>query len=352
MTEERKIKVLIVEDERDIRENMVEILRDEGFEVVEAENGRQGFEVFLQQKPDVIVSDIMMPEVDGYGLLSLIRENKNIRNNNVPFIFLSALGQKENVIKGVNLSANDYLVKPVDFDLMIAKIREKTVNASRVAESHDRTIKNIKDQITVILPANVFAYLDVITQVSEILKKEPHGPLPHRKYLEDFNKIYLNALKLRASISNSLDESVIDYKLNTKEEILPLFTFLSELISGLSDKFKNSIQLEKSSDEDLSLRIKIDRLTLLHSLRKIFAGMLKADPTALINVRLMRDHLDQMLIIFYLKSQGKNVEKNVNLHSSLNEKEISKILDQQSCRFEIDDRNNAILTIPSHRSIF
>lgn len=352
MTEERKIKVLIVEDERDIRENMVEILRDEGFEVVEAENGRQGFEVFLQQKPDVIISDIMMPEVDGYGLLSLIRENKNIRNNNVPFIFLSALGQKENVIKGVNLSANDYLVKPVDFDLMIAKIREKTINASLVAESHDRTIKNIKDQITVILPANVFAYLDVITQVSEILKKEPHGPLPHRKYLEDFNKIYLNALKLRASISNSLDESVIDYKLNTKEEILPLFTFLSELISGLSDKFKNSIQLEKSSDEDLSLRIKIDRLTLLHSLRKIFAGMLKADPTALINVRLMRDHLDQMLIIFYLKSQGRNVEKNVNLRNSINEQEISKILDQQSCRFEIDDRNNAILTIPSHRSIF
>ena len=142
MTEERKIKVLIVEDERDIRENMVEILRDEGFEVVEAENGRQGFEVFLQQKPDVIISDIMMPEVDGYGLLSLIRENKNIRNNNVPFIFLSALGQKENVIKGVDLSANDYLVKPVDFDLMIAKIREKTVNASRVAESHDHHQKH------------------------------------------------------------------------------------------------------------------------------------------------------------------------------------------------------------------
>lgn len=357
MTKERKIKALCVEDEKDIRDNMAEILRDEGFEVAEAENGKQGFDVFLQQKPDVVISDIMMPDLDGYGLLNLIRENKNIRNNNVPFIFLSALGQKENVIKGVGLSANDYLVKPVDFDLMIAKIREKTSNASRVAESQDRTIKNIKEQITVTLPANVFAYLDIITQVSEILKQEPHGPLPHRKYLEDFDKIHINALKLRASITNSLDESVIDYKLNAEEEILPLFTFLSELISGLSDKFKTRIELEKDGDENLSTRIKIDRLTLLDSLRKIFAGMFKADPEALINVRLMRDHLDQMLIIFYLNPQeknpeGKNTEKNADLRSAINEQEVSKILDQQSCRFEISEGNAAILTIPSHRSIF
>ena len=75
-----KIKVLCVEDEQDIRENIVEILRDEGFEVFEAANGKQGFEVFMQQKPDLIISDIMMSELDGYGLLKMVRESKNVRN--------------------------------------------------------------------------------------------------------------------------------------------------------------------------------------------------------------------------------------------------------------------------------
>ena len=186
MTEERKIKVLCAEDEQDIRENMAEILRDEGFEVFEAENGKKGFEVFLKENPDIVISDIMMPEVDGYGLLNLIRESKNTRNNSVPFIFLSALGQKDNVIKGVELSANDYLVKPVDFDLMIAKIKEKTANATRVQEAQKQTIKNIKDQVTVALPGSVFSYLNIITHAASTLKDEPYGPLPHRGYIEEF----------------------------------------------------------------------------------------------------------------------------------------------------------------------
>ena len=115
--EDRKIKILCVEDEKEIRENIAEILRDEGFEVFEAENGKKGYESFVQNKPDLVVSDIMMPEIDGYSLLKMIREGKSIRNNNIPFIFLSALGQKENIMKGVDLLANDYLIKPVDFDL-------------------------------------------------------------------------------------------------------------------------------------------------------------------------------------------------------------------------------------------
>ncbi|MDA0902273.1 MAG: response regulator, partial [Proteobacteria bacterium] len=123
-----KTKILCVEDEQEIRETISEILRDEGFEVFEASNGKEAVEVFLENNPDLVISDIMMPEVSGYDLLKIIRENKSISNNNVPFIFLSALSKKEDVIKGAELSANDYLTKPVDFDLLIAKIKEKSKN--------------------------------------------------------------------------------------------------------------------------------------------------------------------------------------------------------------------------------
>lgn len=349
MSEERKIKILCVEDEQDIRENIAEILRDEGFEVFEADNGKHGFESFMQNQPDLVISDVMMPEVDGYGLLQLIRESKNVRNNTVPFIFLSALGQKDSVIKGVSLSANDYLVKPIDFDLMIAKIKEKTANSLRVQEVHGRNIKNIKNQVSMVLPSELFSYLEIITQVSSVLKTEPYGMLPHRRYGEDLDKIYINAMKLRSAITNSLDENVIDSKLNADEEVFPILGFLEDFVNGLSDKFKSRIQLEPPFEPESMPYLKIDRLVLLDALRKIFAGMFKCDADAIINVSVMSDHLNRMVIIFYLKSQLPNIDLKPNIDQS----QVSKILDKQSCRFEIVDQkeNTAVLTIPSYRLI-
>ncbi|MBP7710162.1 MAG: response regulator [Rickettsiales bacterium] len=349
MSEERKVKILCAEDEQDIRENIAEILRDEGFEVFEAANGKLAFESFLQNKPDIVISDIMMPELDGYGLLELIRGSKNVRNNTVPFIFLSALGQKENVIKGVNSSANDYLIKPIDFDLMIAKIKEKTSNLIKVQETHERNIDNLKSQVSLILPAELFSYLDVISQVSSILKEEPYGPFPHRRYIEDLDKIYLNALKLRSSINNSLDQTVIGQRLNADEEVFRVTAFVDDFVAGLSEKFRSKINFERPFEEATTPRLKMDRLVLLDAFRKIFAGMFKTDPEAAITVAIMSDHLDQMVIIFYLKSQISGLDLSKNLDSS----QVSKILDQQNCRFEIvsDKENTAVLTVPSYRLI-
>ena len=345
MSENKKIKILCVEDEIDIRENIVEILRDEGFEVFDAENGQRGFEVFLQTNPDIVVSDIMMPEVDGYGLLKLIRESKS-KHKLVPFIFLSALGQKDDVLKGIKMSANDYLVKPIDFDLMIAKIHEKIENRSKVQEGHQQNVKNLKQQVSTILVSDAFSYLDVITNAASLLKEEPFGPLPHRRYIEEFNKIYANAVKLRSAIKNSLDGDAIDNRLNSDEEIFSLYDFLNDLTSGLSDKFKNRIDLEKPSDD--FRKVKLDSSVILEALRKIMAGMFKLDEKSSLNIHLMQDHLDQIIVIFYFNSSQKHA-----LDDAINESQISKILDRQNCRFEIVENrdNTAILTIPSYRLV-
>ena len=347
MSEVRKARILCAEDEQDIRENIADILRDEGFEVFEAANGKLAFESFLQNKPDLVISDIMMPELDGYGLLELIRGSKNTRNNTVPFIFLSALGQKENVLKGVNSSANDYLIKPIDFDLMIAKVREKTENSIKVQQTHERSITNLKSQVATILPNELFSYLDIISQVSAVLKEEPYGPFPHRRYIEELDKIYLNALKLRSSINNSLDQSVISQRLNANEEIFPVTSFVEEFIAGLSEKFRSKITFERPFEESTAPKLKMDKLILLDAFRKIFAGMFKADAESQITVAVMNDHLDQMVIIFYLKSK----EQKSNLANTVDSSQISKILDKQNCRFEVvqDKEGTAILTIPSYR---
>jgi CheY-like chemotaxis protein len=344
---DKKIKILCAEDEQEIRENIADILRDEGFEVFEAENGKKGFESFIQNKPDLVISDIMMPELDGYGFLQLIRENKNIRNNTVPFIFLTALGQKDSVVKGVNLSANDYLVKPIDFDMLLAKVREKTSNAIKVQEVHNRNIKNIKSQVSSVLPSEIVNYLDIITQVTSVLKTEPYGPFSHRRYLEDLEKIYINSMKLRGAISNALDEKVIDNKLNADEEIIEIVEFINEFIASLSERFRNRIVFETPFEPENFSRLKVDRLVLLDAMRKIFAGLFKTDAEGIVNVSVMMDHLDQLIIIFYLKSQTLNIDIRPNIDMS----QIGKILDQQNCRFEIADNKEGtgILSIPSFR---
>ena len=127
-----------------------------------------------ENKPDVVVSDIMMPGVSGYDLLNIIRNNKNISNNNVPFIFLSALGKKEEMVKGIGLTANDYLTKPIDFDLLTAKIKEKYNNSKHIEDTHRDDIEGLKNQVSEIFllkPYWIYFTLNKVKYTIKNLKK-------------------------------------------------------------------------------------------------------------------------------------------------------------------------------------
>ncbi|MEP6845391.1 MAG: response regulator [Panacibacter sp.] len=102
--------ILIIDDNQDIRENTAEILEIAGYKTLVAANGKTGIEIALKEKPDVIVCDIMMPEIDGYELLHLLR--KNIEARHIPFIFLTAKTEGSDFRKGMELGADDYLTKP------------------------------------------------------------------------------------------------------------------------------------------------------------------------------------------------------------------------------------------------
>lgn len=351
MTEEIKIKVLCVEDEQEIRDTMAEILRDEGFDVVEAHDGKAGFEAFLHYKPDIIVSDIMMPEVDGYAFLKMVRESKDKRNA-VPFIFLSALGQKDNIIKGIHLLANDYLVKPIDFDLLIAKIREKAGNAIKVEKIHTAGIKNIKSQISSILPTEVSSHLNTISQMLKVLKEEPYGPFPHRRYAEDINKIYLDSIKLKAAIANALDHNVIENRLNENEEIFSLCEFLEHAVSNLPEKFKARIQFDRPYESEFLPKAKMDKGALIEVIKKVIAGVIKADQESTMRISMMMDSLNQMALIFYLKSNlnAEGVKKGIDYAK------IEQVSEAQGCDFKIaqgpvEGEVNIVFSIPSYRLI-
>lgn len=103
-------KILLIEDNDDIRINTSEILELSNYQVIAAENGKVGVEKAIEQKPDLIICDIMMPVLDGFGVLHAIHKNEQIKNT--PFIFLTAKTDRADFRKGMELGADDYITKP------------------------------------------------------------------------------------------------------------------------------------------------------------------------------------------------------------------------------------------------
>ncbi len=117
MTE--RIKVLLVEDEPLLARITRDSLESRGFEVRHAVDGREGLLMFAQQRPDILVLDVMMPQVDGFRMAADIRK----QDKAVPIIFLTARSQVEDVIKGFEMGGNDYLRKPFSMEELIVRIR-------------------------------------------------------------------------------------------------------------------------------------------------------------------------------------------------------------------------------------
>jgi CRP-like cAMP-binding protein/CheY-like chemotaxis protein len=105
-------KVLLIEDNKDLRENTEEILKLAQYDVITAKNGKEGVELAVKEKPDLIICDIMMPILDGHGVLHML--SKNDKTASIPFIFLTAKAERNDFRKGMEMGADDYITKPFD----------------------------------------------------------------------------------------------------------------------------------------------------------------------------------------------------------------------------------------------
>lgn len=115
--------ILLVEDQPDMRENIATILEMEGFALLTANDGRAGLALARDEKPDLILCDVMMPELDGHGVLAALREDRTVAGT--PFIFLTAKGETRDRREGMNLGADDYLTKPVSAPDLLAAIEAR-----------------------------------------------------------------------------------------------------------------------------------------------------------------------------------------------------------------------------------
>ena len=123
-------RILVIEDEPEMRRNITTILRLEGFQPIAAENGRVGAEIATKEKPDLVLCDVMMPELDGYGVIKALHNDPATMN--IPFIFLTAKGERTDIRSGMNLGADDYLTKPIDKADLLRAIKTRLSRAEQL----------------------------------------------------------------------------------------------------------------------------------------------------------------------------------------------------------------------------
>ncbi|GAA4946321.1 response regulator [Algibacter agarivorans] len=147
-------KILIIEDNVDVRENTADILEMADYKVLTAQNGKVGVEIAKQQHPDIIICDIMMPELDGYEVLKTLREHSN--TSQIPFIFLTAKTEKIDMRKGMNLGADDYLTKPFTDNELLEAIDCRLKKHDFLKKEFSRNIEGVSKFIE-----EASAYLDL-----------------------------------------------------------------------------------------------------------------------------------------------------------------------------------------------
>ena len=138
-------KILVIEDEGTLRNNIVQILELEDFVTIEANNGFLGIELAQEHLPDLIFCDVMMPEIDGYGVIATLRQNQTTAS--IPFIFTTAKASKADFRQGMNLGADDYLIKPITADELLSAISTRFERQATLSQSCIAELKQVEEQL-------------------------------------------------------------------------------------------------------------------------------------------------------------------------------------------------------------
>lgn len=156
--------ILCIEDEKHLRRDIADELAEAGYAVIEACSGEEALELLRTLRPDLILCDISMPGLDGYQVLAATRE-KGPDFADIPFVFLTALGNPREVIEGKRRGADDYLIKPIDYDLLLATVDARLRQIERIRQSH-ASEENRPDNAD---PVNMFGLTPTEARIADVL---------------------------------------------------------------------------------------------------------------------------------------------------------------------------------------
>ena len=249
--------ILVIEDEQAIRESLCDLLEIEGFSVLDAELGTKGIHLAEKQRPDLILCDIHMPDIDGYDVLSQLRQNPYA--SSIPFIFLTAKGARLEQRRGMNLGADDYLVKPCSAEEILEAIASRITRQEAVFSQSQQQLTALRNNIALCLPHELHTPLNGILLFAEILITEAES-IERGEVLEIAEGIHSSAHRLYHLIQNFLCYAQLEIASHdpTKRE---------ELCSGQTNCPKLLIaevasRLARQSDRPTDLKLRLTNADL------------------------------------------------------------------------------------------
>jgi signal transduction histidine kinase len=257
-------KILVIEDEMAIRENMAEILEYEGYEVLSAEQGLIGVQMAREYMPDLVICDIMMPLLDGYGVLNELRSQTETAA--IPFIFLTAKADRDSIRVGMNAGADDYLTKPCGRDEIMAAVRARMAKREAVDQLHQQSFEELRGNLITILPHELRTPLTSILGYAELLQMD-YETLSRAEMGERLDLILHAGHRLFRVIENYLLYAQIEIFKRDARTMEAISQHLTEYpASILKDvTLQKAYQHERVSDvsvhaEDVPVRISMESL--------------------------------------------------------------------------------------------
>lgn len=196
-------KILLIEDNLEMRENTTEILELADYNIVSASNGQEGVEMAAKELPDLIICDIMMPVLDGYGVLNAL--SKNDQTSSIPFIFLTAKAERTDQRKGMEMGADDYLTKPFDDLELLSAVSARLRKSDLIKSNFSRDLSGLNDFMQAVKGLDSLNKMSNEKSLKTYKKKE-------NIYLEGNNPrgiYFINSGKVKTSITNTDGKDLI-----------------------------------------------------------------------------------------------------------------------------------------------
>ncbi len=210
------VEILVIEDEDDIRDSILDILEAERFEAIAAPNGKIGVELAREHKPNLIICDVNMPELDGFSVISTLREDPSFAL--IPFIFLTAIADRDSLRFAMNLGADDYLSKPVSRKALLQAVNTRLNKQAAINLQTRDKLDALRVNISRSLPHELITPLSGILGLAGILIDE-HASITPAEVLEIAQDIEASGQRLNRLIQNFITYSELEIASTAKSDL-------------------------------------------------------------------------------------------------------------------------------------
>ncbi len=245
-------KILVIEDEESVRENLIKLLELEDFQAIGANNGALGVKFAKEQTPDLIICDVMMPELDGYGVLKALRED-NVTAT-IPFIFLTAKAAKEDLRQGMELGASDYLNKPFTRAEILKVINTQLQKQQKLKQQSENNLTQLRNSITLSLPHELKTPLNGILGLSEMMMLSSES-MDASEINEIATDIYNSAKRLDYLIQNFLLYAELEMIASDAQKLASLAMNCTEFSAAIIINIANNKAAQAGRESDLKLEV-------------------------------------------------------------------------------------------------